>query len=197
MTAENQRPPVDTDGQRAHEAPRSIATIDLVALPNAISLARVFVTDTLHRWSATAIEPDLLAVATELLALSVNATGPPEGTRWRDIQGLNPITLSLLGFQAHIGIEVADTGKKMVALPDNIEPRADSGLDLIAARSRSWGSYPTLNGRVLWADFAVDAGTAAGSHQLTPYPRTASTAPASEPTTSDLLRALLDRPERH
>jgi hypothetical protein len=178
------------------EEPRFIASLDLVALPSAISVSRLFISDTLYRWQAMLIEPELEAVAAELVGLAVKATGPKEGTRWADIHQLNPIKLRLLGFERHIGIEVADTGRQMLALPDGVELGNDSGLGLIDARSRTWGSYPTPRGRVLWADFTVYERSMAGlpmrPRRPSPHPRPSTAAPASEPSTADLLSRLLD-----
>jgi hypothetical protein len=178
------------------EEPRFMASLDLVALPSAITVARLFISDTLHRWHAMFIEPDMEAVAAELVTFAVEATGPDEGTRWTAITELNPIKLRLLGFPWHIGIEVADTSTKMLAVPADVELPTVSGLGLVDARSRAWGSYPTPRGRVLWADFAVYERTAAGlpvrQRRPSPYPRTSANPPEHEPTTADLLSRLLD-----
>jgi hypothetical protein len=198
MTALVHDPPAHAEMPQMHEEPRFVASLDLVALPSAISVTRLFISDTLYRWRwrAMFIEPELEAVAAELVALAVKATGPKEGTRWADINQLNPIKLRLLGFERHIGIEVADTGRKMLTPPEDVDLRDDTGPGLIDARSRTWGSYPTPRGRVLWADFAVYERTTAGlpvrPRRPSPHPRASRIAPASQPTTADLLSRLLD-----
>ncbi|WP_409184908.1 hypothetical protein F9C11_11865 [Amycolatopsis sp. VS8301801F10] len=58
------------------EQPRFTAELGLVALPTAVPVVRMFVADTLRRWRAMFIEPDMEDVAAELVTLSVQATGP-------------------------------------------------------------------------------------------------------------------------
>ncbi|UOZ10188.1 hypothetical protein [Amycolatopsis sp. WQ 127309] len=94
--------PIEAEVPRMRERPRFSAALDLVALPTAVTVARMFVSDALRRWGAMFIEPDMEEVAAELVALSVAATGPAEGASWTDIIELNPITLRLLGYQRHI-----------------------------------------------------------------------------------------------
>ncbi|MFL6140957.1 MAG: hypothetical protein ACJ72N_03665 [Labedaea sp.] len=134
---------------------RYLASLDLVALPSAITVARLFVSATLHRWHAGFIESEVEEVIAELVTLAVIATGPKEGKRWAASTELKPIKLRLLGFERHIGIEVADTSTTMLVVPEDGEPRGDGGSNLVNARSRAWGSYPTPRGRVMWADFAL------------------------------------------
>jgi hypothetical protein len=192
MTAALQDPPAQAAVPQMREEPRFMASLDLVALPNAISVTRLFIADTLYRWHAMFVEPEMEAVAAELVALAVKATGPKEGTRWTAIDKLSPIKLRMLGFQRHIGIEVADTGKRMLVRPDNVELPVGSGLGLVDARSRAWGSYPTPRGRVMWADFAVYERTAAGLPVRMPRLQASTGTLQHETATSELLSRLLD-----
>lgn len=182
------------------EEPRFMTSLDLVALPSAVSVTRLFVSDTLHRWQALFVEPEMEVVAAELVALAVEATGPRAGTRWMAIDNLNPIKLRLLGFQWHIGIEVADTSTTPLTWPEEANLRSDIGLGLVDARSRKWGSYPTPRGRVMWADFAVYERTRAGlpvrQRRPSPYPGASASSSAPEPPTADLLSRLLEGLQR-
>lgn len=91
--------PVQADVPRMREEPRFLDTLDLVAMPTAVTVARMFVSSTLSRWHALFIEDYMTAVAVELVSLAVEATGP----------GTKPITLRMLGYQRHIVFEVTDT----------------------------------------------------------------------------------------
>ncbi|MEV6908330.1 hypothetical protein [Amycolatopsis sp. NPDC051071] len=81
------------------EEPRFHASLDLVALPTAVPVARMFIADTLHRWHALFIEEHMEAVAAELVSLAVAATGPAAGTSWSDLTELNrsPCECSVTG----------------------------------------------------------------------------------------------------
>jgi hypothetical protein len=71
--------PVQAEVPRMREAPRFLDALDLVALPPAVSVARMFIADTLRRWHALFIEDYMNAVAVELVSLS---RGQPP--RYRD-----------------------------------------------------------------------------------------------------------------
>ena len=103
------------------EEPRFHDSLDPVALPTAIPVARMFIADTLRRWHALFIEDHMEAVAVELVTLAVEATGPSEGTSWSDITELNPIRLRMLGYQRHIVFEVTDAHPEALAWADDVE----------------------------------------------------------------------------
>lgn len=154
------------------EEPRFVDVLDLVALPTAVSVARMFIADTLRRWHALFIEHHMEAVAVELVTLSVEATSPAEGTSWTAITELNPITLRMLGYQRHIVFEVSDAHNKALELSENTELPEYSGLGLVDALAHRWGSSVTPRGRVTWAEIAVYERTKAGlpKRDLQPMP---------------------------
>lgn len=160
------------------EEPRFTDTLSLVALPTAVAVTRLFVADTLHRWHAMFIEPDMEAIASELVAVSVEATGPPEGTSWTNITGLRSVTLRLLGFERHIVVEVADEHDEPLTIPEGTELPGSSGVMLVDARARRWGSRLTTWGRVMWAELDVYERSAAGLPRRpvmpSPHPRASS-----------------------
>jgi hypothetical protein len=125
----------------------------------------MFVSDTLRRWEAMFIEPDMEDVAAELVALSVEATGPDEGTSWQDIQRIGAIKVCLVGWSRHIVVKVADEHDQELALSDDVALPEDSGIGLIDARAERWGSRLTQAGRVMWAELAVYEPTPAGLPQ--------------------------------
>jgi len=90
--------PTHAEVPRMREEPRFIDNLELVALPMAVPVARMFIFDTLKRWRALFIEDYMAAVAVELVTLSVEQTGESKVP--------NPITLRMLGYQRHIVFEV-------------------------------------------------------------------------------------------
>ncbi|WP_146073553.1 ATP-binding protein [Amycolatopsis sp. CA-126428] len=167
--------PLQAEIPRMREQPRFEASLDLVALPTAVPVARMFIADTLRRWHALFIEEHMEAVAVELVSLAVAATGPVEGTSWSALTELKPIRLRLLGYQRHIVFEVIDTDPEPLELADDAP--SGSGFGLICALASRWGSTITPRGRVNWAELAVYQRTAAG------LPRRPST-PSPEPLAS-------------
>jgi hypothetical protein len=186
----------DLPTQAQREDPRFRTSLDLVALPTAVPVARLFVADTLRRWQAMFVEPDMEAVAAELVALAVQATGPLDNVKWSDIHQLGPITLRLLGFREHIVVEVADNHAHALTFPEDVELAIDHGLRVVDALATQWGSYPTPHGRVTWAQLAVYERTRAGLPRRTqrrscPRPPTGTAEPP--PPDMDLLRRVRDR----
>jgi hypothetical protein len=183
---------------RMREAPRFSAALDLVALPTAITVARLFVADTMRRWGALFIEPDMEAITAELVTFAVLDTGPEEGTNWRDIRKIGSIKVCLIGFRKHIVVEVADEHNEALARPDDGERREDAGLGLVDARSKRWGSCLTPRGRVMWAELGVYERTAAGlpRRAVTPSPRPRQPSVPPRMPNVDLLRRVRDGLEK-
>jgi hypothetical protein len=190
---------VQAEVPRMREKPRFLDSLDLVALPTAVPVARMFIADTLRRWHALFIEDHMEAVAVELVSLSVEATRPDEDTSWSDITELNPITLRLLGYQRHIVFEVTDAHPEALEQPDDVVLPEDSGLGLVDALANRWGSFVAPRGRVIWAELAVYERTEAGLPQrpLKPSPTPRGTTNRSMPQhDADFLRRVRDGLER-
>ncbi|MBC6447355.1 ATP-binding protein [Actinokineospora xionganensis] len=147
------RSSIDRPETRLREEPRFSASLDLVALPTAVNVARMFISDTLNRWHALCVEDHMEAVAAELVTLAVEATKPDDGTSWNDLTELNPITLRMFGYQRHIVFEVTDVHPEALRRPENLQQ--DSGLHLVDALANRWGSSMEPRGRVIWAELAV------------------------------------------
>ncbi|MDX8029036.1 ATP-binding protein [Lentzea sp. BCCO 10_0856] len=145
---------VSTKVPRMHEVPRFIDTLELVALPTAMPVARMFIFDTLKRWHALFIEGYMAAVAVELVTLSVEQTGEAEVS--------NPITLRMLGYQRHIVFEVTDVHGEPLALPSDAGVPEGHGLGLVDTLANRWGSFIVPQGRVNWAELAVCGRAEAG-----------------------------------
>ena len=187
--------PVQAEIPRMREAPRFLDALDLVALPTAVPVARMFIADTLRRWHALFIEDYMNAVAVELVSLSVEATRPAQGTNWTDITVLNPIRLRMLGYRRHIVFEVTDAHHQAFELPADTELPDDTGLGLVNALASRWGSFVAPRGRVTWAALTVYERTKAGlpkrDHKPSPRSGTPTTQAAQTPNV-ELLRRVRD-----
>ncbi|MCE7009553.1 hypothetical protein LWC34_43110 [Kibdelosporangium philippinense] len=174
------------------EEPRFLATLELVALPTAVAVARMFIADTLRRWDALFIEEHMETVGIELVTLSVEATKPREGTSWQGITELKPIKLRLLGYQRHIVFEVTDAGDEALVLPDDRYADESSGLGLVDVLANRWGSSVTPRGRVNWAEIAVYERTEAGLPKRERRPLPVPPGSTEQPA-PDVVRELLQR----
>jgi hypothetical protein len=169
------------------EEPRFIDSLELVALPTAMSVARMFISDTLKRWRALFIEDYIAAVAVELVTLSVEQTGGTEVP--------NPIILRMLGYQRHIVFEVTDLHDETLKLSAESDVPEGKGLGLVGTFANRWGSFISPRGRVNWAELAVYERTAAGLPLRDPKPLASSSnvrdksALIGDP---ELLRRILD-----
>jgi len=173
---------VQVEVPRMREEPRFVDALDLVALPSAVTVARLFIADTLRRWHALFIEEHMETVGIELVTLSVEATKPREGTSWQGITELKPIHLRMLGYQRHIVFEVTDKGDEALVLPIDRYVNESSGLGLVDALAHRWGSSVTPRGRVNWSELAVYERTEAGlpkrDRRPSPWSRGSTGAPA-------------------
>jgi hypothetical protein len=158
------------DVPQMRDQPRFQAALDLVALPTAVSAARMFVANTMRQWGATFIEPDMEAIAAELVSMAVAATGPAEGASWQDIRKIGAIKVCLVGWQRHIVVEVSDEHRGELVLPTGVELPSDHGLGLINLRAGRWGSCLIASGRVMWAELPVYERTPAGLPRRTRRP---------------------------
>src|SRR5215216_308487 len=123
---------VQAEVPRMRETPRFVNALELVALPTAVPVARMFTFNTLKRWHALFIEDYIAAVAVELVTLSVEQTG--------EAKVPNPITLRMLGYQRHIVFEVTDVCGEPLALEVEADVPEDRGLGLVDTLANRWGS---------------------------------------------------------
>jgi hypothetical protein len=147
-----------------HEKPRLFDDLGLVALPTAVSCARMFVKYTLDNWKASPfVVADALAVVGELVALSVEETGLlDDEVRWSELDYVNRIVVRLLGFPRHIVIEVWDAASEPAVLPIEEPATRPTGLHLVDVLAGMWGSTASPRGRLTWAELPVYDRTEAG-----------------------------------
>jgi hypothetical protein len=178
------------------EEPRLMATLGLVALPTAVSVARMFVANTLYRWRARSIEDRMQAVTGELVDIAVQATGPAERTSWTGIAELSSIKLRMMGFAEYVVIEVVDRHDEPLVLPDGYQLPEGKELPLVAALAQRWGSYvDPIRGRVMWAEIPVHELTDKGLPKRKPSavpPPVPDTRPTEFVVNAEVLRRVLD-----
>ena len=175
------------------EKPRLFDDLGLVALPTAISCARLFVKYTLDNWRASSfVVADAMTITGELVALSVQETGVlDDDVRWSELDYINRIVIRLLGFPRHIVIEVWDAATEPAALPAGPADTLPRGLDLVDVLAGRWASTASPRGRLTWAELPVYDRTEAGLpiQRRRPSPRPVLPAPVID---EELLRRVRD-----
>ena len=186
-------PPTETG-----EAPRFVSSIDLVALPSAVTVTQLFIRSTLRRWRASLITYDAEAVVTELVKLSVRASNPAKD--WLAWDALDYIVVRLVGYERSIVVEVWDTVTETAHLDDDQAAAYATVLELVDARAKDWGTDSTPRGRLAWAELGVYERTTSGLPVRTPKLVASPRPPAGtlEETAYDLdlLRRVRDGIER-
>lgn len=142
------------------EQPRFVRSLDLVALPSAVTVARLFVASTLHHWRARFIEPDVELVVAELVRHSVVTSGV--GDDWLDAEYLDFVVVRLVAYERSIVIEVWDTMTEPIELSEHDQITEPTGLALVDARAKNWGFEHVPRGRVVWAELDVYERSAIG-----------------------------------
>lgn len=146
------------------ESPRLFDDLGLVALPTAVSCARMFTQYTLDKWGGSLfLQSDALVVVGELVKLSVAETGiTDDDVNWSELDYINRIVVRLLGFERSIVIEVWDAADSPAVLPDDEAGMLPSGLQLVDVTARRWASNAGPQGRLTWAELAVYQHTDSG-----------------------------------
>jgi hypothetical protein len=129
---------------QTHPRPRFEDRIDLVALPSAVTVARLFVSRTLRRWGARFAEAEMVSLAAELVALAVDETGPGRDPTTGPL--LDPIEVHLAGYDRHLLVQVMHVHHP--ELPSGVRGE----LAVVNALARAWGAYPTSSQRIVWAE---------------------------------------------
>ncbi|GAA0810405.1 ATP-binding SpoIIE family protein phosphatase [Spirilliplanes yamanashiensis] len=121
-------------------ADRRTAAMALTADSDVAARARQFVRDNLQRWDAAAAVDRALMIVTELVANAVRHTGAP-------------VRLRLHAGAHRLVIAVADADHRTPRRhdPDLLE-EGHRGLLLVDAFAARWGSRPTPDGKVVWAE---------------------------------------------
>lgn len=175
------------------ERPRLFDDLGLVALPTAISCARMFTQYTLTTWGVSPfVLGDALIVARELVSLAVRDTGVlDEDMRWSELDHLNRIVVRLFGFSRHIVIEVWDAAQEPAVLPPDDSTKLPTGLHLVDVTAYRWASTASPRGRLTWAELPVHDRTDSGLPIRRRQPRAVPEQQAP-PASVELLRRVRD-----
>jgi hypothetical protein len=133
-TVESALTELAADGLRRY---RRRARASVPALQSSIHRCRELATQWLTEWSRTDFIHVASLVASEMVEAALAATDSEFALRIET----DGSTVSVV--VQHVGIAAA-AGQKSKG--DNL-----SGLDLVAAHSRTWGTYTTLSGNTIWA----------------------------------------------
>jgi hypothetical protein len=125
---------LSADGQRRY---RRRARASIPARGSSIRLCRELTAQWLAEWSRTDFSHVASLVAAELVEAALAATDSSFALRLET----DGSTVSVV--VQHVGIANPVRRK---SISDNV-----SGLDLVAANSRAWGTYTTLSGNTIWA----------------------------------------------
>lgn len=180
-----------------NEEPQRVATLSLVALPTALLVADLFVSNTLYRWRGRLIEDKMRAATGELVKIAVAASGVDERTSWTGITNLSSIKLRMMGFQHSITIEVIDRHREPLVLADDDQTPEDRGLPLVDTLATAWGSCVEPDYRVMWANFSIHQTTSAGLPKRRPREQLPAPHSTAEPANLgsgdlDLMQQVLD-----
>lgn len=162
------------------EKPFRFDDLGLVALPTAVSVARLFVRYTLERWQAPpSAVADAVAAAGELVALSV-----------ADAERLSEIRVRVFAFRRSVMVEVWDMAEREISATDDGGDQPQ-GIELVDILAQRWASGRHEQTRITWAEVAVYAQTPSGL-PVRPQ-RTAVARAVSAPALDDeLLRRIRD-----
>jgi serine phosphatase RsbU (regulator of sigma subunit) len=119
----------------------------LDAGPDAVPAARRFVTETLQELSTPpGVVADAQLLVTELVGNALLHAAPP-------------LLVRVLASPSHVRIEVED-GSRAAPLPSRPGPDSMTGrgLSLVTALARRWGVQTIANGKLVWAELAMEDG---------------------------------------
>jgi anti-sigma regulatory factor (Ser/Thr protein kinase) len=142
--------------------------LDLVAVPSAVGVARLWLRTTLTEWGAGWLVDDAWLVATELVTNAVEACRQADGDGGWCEAGLSKLVrLRLLGMAHTVAVEVWDRCPGEPRLRPVTDALAEGGLDLhvVEALSLRWGWYPMRRGlgKVVWSELPASASGRSGS----------------------------------
>ncbi|MEV0283228.1 MULTISPECIES: SpoIIE family protein phosphatase [unclassified Kribbella] len=122
---------------------RQIATLSLTGTPSDAAEARTFVGEHLDEWRLGDVVDAAVTVTSELVANAVLHTGEPKDLR-------------LHHDGSRLIVEVADRGPDTPLLyqPASGEEH-HRGLYLVNALTDRWGSRPTREGKIVWAELTI------------------------------------------
>ena len=125
--------------------------ITLDKYPDAVSRARHFIDEVLAEAPATTVA-DAGLVVTELVTNAL-------------LHGHPPVTVRVMPHDSYIRVEVHDREHRPpVRMGGALEAMTGRGLALVAAVSSSWGIEEDAEGKLVWAEIAVNGGSDGTAH---------------------------------
>jgi anti-sigma regulatory factor (Ser/Thr protein kinase) len=177
--------------------PPVVVTLDLAAVPTAVSCSRIFVRHALTQWGMKALQDTAELVISELVTNAVEAVGITEGgPSWAELAEVQLVQVRVLVLPGRICLQVWDASQE-APQPTTAEPidEAESGrgLFIVGTLSARNGHFLLRSGgKVVWAELVLETG-AQPLRQRTAVRRTAIRLPNADP---DLLRRELARLKR-
>lgn len=142
--------------------------LELAALPSAVSLTRRFIEAYLRKWSLEEMADVAELVASEIVTNAVKATGlteqPRDYSALRDA-GIGRIITRLSWPAPGLLIETWDADPRPPAPSSPLDlDEGGRGLILVTALTTAWGHYPSVTGKVVWAQLAIPGGRTPHGH---------------------------------
>lgn len=133
--------------------------LELAALPSAVSLTRRFIEAHLRKWHLEEMTYTAALVASELVTNAIKATGiteAPAGYAAIYDMDLARVTTRLRLSASSLFTEVwdGDPHPPVPACPGDLDEDG-RGLMLVTALTAAWGYYPSVTGKVVWAEITV------------------------------------------
>ncbi|WP_330266277.1 ATP-binding protein [Streptomyces griseorubiginosus] len=150
-----------TEGQ---EAPRHCnwvytSSLQLAAVPSAVSCSRMLVRLTLTRWKLADYVETAELVMSELVTNAVRATGllDPEPQTWK-IKEEHVIGVQLRAIGTSLVLDVWDrSSDQPVARSSDDDAEGGRGLLLVGATCKQWDFFrPHAGGKIVWAELELD-----------------------------------------
>jgi anti-sigma regulatory factor (Ser/Thr protein kinase) len=191
LLAQKPATPKRDERQPMIQRPMLPSSLNLAALPTAVSCSRMFIRHTLRSWNLVDQIDSAELVVSELVTNAVKATGvmlPNPG--WSDLEKVPLINVRVMAHGDGISIQVWDASVEPPVQPAaGADDDAENGRGLFIVRTvaRQVGHfYPRGGGKVVWAELALET-------PVPPLPRRAAKKPTIQlpQPDPDLLRKLL------
>jgi anti-sigma regulatory factor (Ser/Thr protein kinase) len=115
--------------------------------PTALAIGRSIVASACAAWNVSAVADAAQVIVTELLANAVRHAG-------------TPMELQVSLHRRYLRLSVHDRSAAPARLtgPDHEGATGGRGLLVVGALAAAWGSTPTVNGKVVWANLRCHTG---------------------------------------
>ncbi|GLZ39802.1 SpoIIE family protein phosphatase [Actinokineospora sp. NBRC 105648] len=131
-----------------HEgAHRRLATLALSTDGTAAATARALVEHHLHEWGLSALADRAMTITSELVTNAIKHTG-------------RPALFRLHADGTRLSIDVSDHGStRPRTIPAALDDEQHRGLHIVECFASRWGTRPTTDGKVVWAEITIPHST--------------------------------------